>query len=164
MLALLGLLAVAGYQHRDKLGQLLGGIGGGSQPDNARDRNPAAPQEQDSGGIGGFLGGLFGGGNSEGGGGIAGGLRDLIDSFTGHGQGDTAKSWVESGPNREMGTSELEQALGEDSIGELMRQTGLTRDELILRLRAVLPTAVDRLTPEGRLPNDDDEVARWAGA
>lgn len=162
MLALLGLLAVAGYQNRDKLGSLLGGLGQGGQPDRDPDARPDAAAAPQSGGIGDFLGGLFGGGSSQGGG-IAGGLRDLIDNFTGHGQGETAKSWVETGPNRDIEAGDLEQALGEDSIDALTRQTGLSRAELLMRLKAVLPSAVDTLTPEGRLPNDGEPI-RWAGA
>ena len=51
MTALLGLLAVAGYQNRDKLAELLGG-GGGAAP------SPRGPgQMPQQGGLGGSLGG-----------------------------------------------------------------------------------------------------------
>jgi uncharacterized protein YidB (DUF937 family) len=33
-----------------------------------------------------------------------------------------------------------------------VKQTGLSRDELLKRLSQVLPEAVDKMTPEGRLP------------
>jgi len=94
--------------------------------------------------------------------GLAGTLRDLVDSFARSGQGDAAHSWVTTGPNQDLTSNQLETALGEDSIEELMRQTGLTREELLSRLKAVLPTAVDKLTPDGRLPTND-EAQRWVG-
>jgi uncharacterized protein YidB (DUF937 family) len=166
MIALLGLLAVDGYQNRDKISDFLGRMGG--QGDDDRDR------AESGGGLGGLLGGLLGGGSAGGGGlggllggsvggTLSGGLGDLIDHFTGKGQGEVAKSWVETGPNREVGTGDLEQALGEDTIGALTQQTGLSREELLARLKTVLPAAVDRLTPAGRLPSED-EASRLLGS
>jgi uncharacterized protein YidB (DUF937 family) len=146
MIALLGLLAVAGYQNRDKLSGLLGRFTG----QGAADRS--APSD----GGGGFLDGLqnaFGGAGTSAGGGLAEGLKDLIDRFSGNGQQEVARSWVETGPNRQPSTSELEQALGEDTMSALTAQTGLSRSELLSRLQSVLPTAVDTLTPDGRLPD-----------
>jgi uncharacterized protein YidB (DUF937 family) len=152
LIALLGLLAVAGYQNRDKLGGLLGSLGGGRT-------NPAGGPGADAG-FGGLLGGL-GGMLAGSGGGLRGGLGDLIDHFTGNGQGDAARSWVETGPNKELSPSQLEQTLGPEVIEALTRQTGLPRDELLARLNEVLPTAVDKLTPNGRLPTED-EARGWS--
>ena len=170
MLALLGLLAVAGYPNRDKLGQILGNITGqGSQSGSDDrvgdyDRNPGAASAKAGGdGLGGLLGnlgGLFGGGAAAGGG-IAGALNDLLGQFSSHGKGDAARSWVETGPNRDIRPTDLEEALGEDTLRELAAKTGLSRQELIDRLSNVLPAAVDKLTPEGRLPTTD-EADRWA--
>jgi uncharacterized protein YidB (DUF937 family) len=157
MLALLGLLAVAGYQHRDQLGALLGRVTG--QNNEAQPPGAPAPAGTSGGGLLSGLGSLFGGGSSSGGG-IAGGLSDLIDHFTGNGHGDIAKSWVETGPNATPSGSQLEQALGEDSISALTQQTGLSRSDLLSRLSAVLPQAVDKMTPEGRLPTTT-EASSW---
>lgn len=179
MIALLGLLAVAGYQNRDKLGQFFNrvtsqgdagassGGGIGSLADSlgklwgGRDVDPTTPGEQ-PGGIGGFLGSLFGGGGQPGQG-LSGSLKDLLDKFTGNGHGDEARSWIETGPNRTMNERSLEEALGEDTIQELTAKTGLDRAELLRRLETVLPQAVDQLTPDGRLPTDA-EIAQITGA
>jgi uncharacterized protein YidB (DUF937 family) len=172
MLALLGLLAVAGYQNRDKLGENLGNItGGGDRPQplppaGARTQPSMPAAQQGSGGLGdifGNLGNLFGGGATAAAasGGVAGAIGDLLNQFSDHGKGNTARSWVETGPNSDVGPDELEEALGEDTVQELQAKTGLSRDELLRRLTSVLPKAVDGLTPEGRLPTRDEE-ARWA--
>jgi uncharacterized protein YidB (DUF937 family) len=84
----------------------------------------------------------------------------LIDSITGKGHGEVAKSWVQTGPNQDLDTNQLADALGNDTITQLTGQTGLSRDELLSRLKSVLPTAVDKLTPEGRLPTDAETV-QW---
>lgn len=146
LLALLGLLAVAGYQHRDRIGEWLGKTAGENDSGSLPTPAGQAPKFESGDPIGN----------------IVGGLRDLFDKFTGTGQGDTAKSWIETGPNRTMEVNELERALGDDTIEELTKQTGLSRNELLSRLKTVLPNAVDRMTPEGHLPTEA-EAARFLG-
>ncbi len=153
MVALLGLLAAAGYQNRDKLGEMFGNLKHG-----ARGEPAAADAERAPGGVVGNLGGL--GGLAGGIGGLlSGGLRDLVDRFTQSGQGEVANSWVSRGPNQPLGPDQLEQAIGPDVLSTLTQQTGLSREELLARLTRQLPEAVDKLTPEGRLPTED-EAAR----
>jgi uncharacterized protein YidB (DUF937 family) len=152
MVALLGLLAVAGYQNRGKLAEVLGGLkqapGGEAGPNN---------QQGGQGSVLGDLGGLLAGGSV--GSVLSGGLRDLIDHFKQNGQGQAADSWVKPGANQQLGPDQLEQAIGPDVLNTLSQQTGLSREELLSRLTRELPEAVDKFTPEGRLPTDD-EAAR----
>jgi uncharacterized protein YidB (DUF937 family) len=157
MIALLGLLAVAGYQNRDRIGEFIGKLTGQGSDASPPDRlNPAAGDT----GLGGLLGGLGGllAGTQ---GGIAGGLGDLLDRFRTSGHDDAARSWVQTGPNSELDEADLENALGGDTIEQLTQKTGLSKDELIARLKSVLPGAVDQMTPQGRLPTDS-EASRWA--
>jgi uncharacterized protein YidB (DUF937 family) len=139
-MALLGLLAYRTMQGKGRLADMLGRTG---QPS--------------SGGLGNVLGGLLGGGAA--GGILSGGLADLIKQFQQNGQGDKADSWVTKGPNKAVSTTEIEQALGPDRIAWLMRETGLSREELLAGLSRELPETVDQLTPNGRLPNEQ-EAAR----
>src|SRR6476660_543136 len=125
MTALLGLLAVAGYQNRDKIGELLGGLAGG--------KSPAAPGGQtDLGGLLGKLGGSLGGAGA--GGLLSGGLNELVNRFQQNGLGDKAESWVATGPNKPVSPPELEQAIGPDVLADLVAKTGLPREELLKRL------------------------------
>jgi uncharacterized protein YidB (DUF937 family) len=157
MMALLALLAVAGYQNRDRLGEMLGRVTGGGSGSRVPGSDPTT--NSTSGGLGDLLGGLFGG--NVGGEGVSGGLGDLIERMSGKGHGDVANSWVQRGPNRDLDRSQLEEALGTDTLETLGQQTGLSREDLLSRLQQVLPTAVDKMTPEGRLPTDS-EVSGWA--
>jgi uncharacterized protein YidB (DUF937 family) len=141
MTALLGLLAVAGYQNRDKIAEMLGG--GATQPAGARNGTAGT-----AGGLGGLLEGLKGAG----GGFLGQGLNELIDRFKQSGDGEVADSWVRTGPNQDVGPDKLERALGPDVLQTLMEKTGLSRQELLARLARELPNAVDRYTPDGRLP------------
>jgi uncharacterized protein YidB (DUF937 family) len=149
MTALLGLLAVAGYQNRDKIGEWLRGA---TQTDDAPGQSAPGhtrPAETDrsQGGLLGNLGGMVGAGGI--GGLLSGGLGDLIDRFKQAGQGEKAESWVRQGPNQEIAAPDLAQALGPEMIETLTRQTGLSRDDLLARLSNVLPQAVDSSTPDG---------------
>ena len=151
LVALLGLLAVAGFQHRDKIQDALRGASGNSTGGS-----------QD-GGLGGVLGGLGDLLNGKAGTGnvLTGGLNDLLDSFRGNGQKETADSWTTVGvPTKGLTPNEVEAAIGRDTLTELSQSTGLSYDDLLQRLSTSIPDAVDRLTPEGRFPTTDDEARR----
>lgn len=152
MVALLGLLAVAGYKNRDKITEALGGLkqGPGGAPGQTN-------QPGRQGGLLGNLGGLLGGASA--GSVLSGGLRDLVERFKQNGQGQAADSWVKPGPNQPLGPEQLEQAIGPEVLNTLSQQTGLSREELLSRLTRELPEAVDKFTPDGRLPTED-EAAR----
>ncbi len=145
MVALLGLLAVAGYQNKDKIAEMLSGIGQGKG-----DGSTANPSQ---GGLGGLLAGGASAGSI-----LSGGLGELLERFKQTGEGETADSWVKSGPNRPVAPDQLERAIGRDVIAKLSQETGLSRDELMTRLTRNLPEAVDKYTPDGRLPDADDAI------
>lgn len=156
MIALLGLLAVAGYQNRGKIADMIGGAkpapagGPGQAPQQAN-------QQGDQGGVLGKLGGLLGGASA--GSVLSGGLGDLVERFKQNGQSQAAESWVRKGPNQQLAPDQLEQAIGPEVLETLSQQTGLSREDLLARLTRELPDAVDKFTPEGRLPTAD-EAAR----
>lgn len=185
----LGLLALLAYRTYRGQGRLADMLGRGQQPDGTRSfptDSPTGIERAPGGGLGGLLGGLFGGGArpaSPGatGGGVGdllrgglggvlggaaagtllnGGLGDLLRRFQDNGYGDTAQSWIGKGPNREIAPDELEQAVGRDTLQDLSEQSGRPYDEVLSELSRSLPNTVDQLTPEGRLPSDD-EAARW---
>jgi uncharacterized protein YidB (DUF937 family) len=141
MTALLGLLAIAGYQNRDKLAEMFRNSGAGQSGAGAGD-----PLGKVMGNLGGMLGGAGVGGL------LNGGIGELLEKFKQNGAGETAESWINQGPNKEVSPPQLKQAIGADVLAQLEQQTGLSQDELLARLTRELPTAVDRYTPEGRLP------------
>ena len=102
------------------------------------------------GGLGGLLGGAAAGSV------ISGGLGDLLKQFQQQGQGEVADSWVGKGENKSIAPGDLGQALGLDQINALTSQTGLSRNELLDGLSQYLPGVIDHLTPEGRLPTDNE--------
>ncbi|MCJ2050436.1 YidB family protein [Methylobacterium sp. J-070] len=149
MTALLGLLAVAGYQNRDKITEWLGtparDAHGSVVPPVARTApvtGSAIPSnlERVLGGVGSAgVGGL-----------IASGLAELVEHFTKGGHGDTANSWVSPGANRDIAEADLERAIGPATLDHLAQQTGLGRSEILSRLSRELPSAIDRYATDGR--------------
>jgi len=142
MTALLGMLALAGYQNRDKISEMLNGLGSSK---------PGQPAQSGLGGLLGGLGGALGGAGA--GGLLSGGLGELLDRFTQAGQGETAQSWVDKGPNKDIAPPDLKRAIGSDVLAALEQQTGLSQDELLARLSRELPHAIDQYTPDGRVPH-----------
>ncbi|SIO13985.1 Uncharacterized conserved protein YidB, DUF937 family [Bradyrhizobium erythrophlei] len=106
----------------------------------------------------GGLGGLLAGGAA--GSVISGGLGDLLNQLQQKGHGDTANSWVSNGPNKPISPGDLASALGADQIDQLSSQSGMSRDELLKGLSQYLPDAVNHLTPDGRLPDENELSGR----
>ena len=155
-MAILALLAYKAVKH----------LGGSSQPSASPAPAPAPgntvnaglPGGGTGGGLGdvlkGGLGGLLAGGAA--GSVISGGLGDLLKQFQQSGHGDTANSWVSPGPNKQISPGDLASALGADQMSHLVSQSGLSRDELLAGLSQQLPEVVNHLTPNGRLPTEDE--------
>ena len=126
------------------------------------------------GGLGGSLGGGLGGGlgdilkgplggvlgGAAAGSVISGGLGDLLKQLQQGGHGDTASSWVGKGENKAISPGDLAGALGADQIDSLASQSGMSRDDLLSGLSKYLPQVIDHLTPDGRLPSEDEMSGR----
>lgn len=91
---------------------------------------------------GGFLGG----------GGLFGGLSDLVGKLTSNGAGPQVNSWVGNGANTPIAPGQLGTALGQPTLEQLSAKTGLSQQELLAQLSAMLPQLVNKLTPNGRMP------------
>ncbi|MBN8511383.1 MAG: DUF937 domain-containing protein [Burkholderiales bacterium] len=90
------------------------------------------------------------GGMAQGGG--LGGLGALLEQFRAAGLGEQADSWVSSGPNLPVSAEQLQGVFGQDRMGQLAERMGLSTGDLGAQLAQMLPQAVDRATPQGRLP------------
>ncbi|WP_448040664.1 YidB family protein [Bradyrhizobium liaoningense] len=154
-MALLGLIAWKAFKHFT-----------GNQSGSAPQPSPTpAPPPVNAGAGGslsdvlkGGLGGLLAGGAA--GTVLSGGLGDLLNQLQQSGHGDTANSWVGKGENKPIAPGDLASALGADQIDSLSAQSGLSREELLSGLSQYLPQVVDHLTPDGRLPNENEISGR----
>jgi len=85
-----------------------------------------------------------------------GGLGGLVDQFRRSGLEDVMNSWIGTGQNQAVSPSQLHQVLGQDTVNELSEQTGIPHDDLLSQLSKILPGVVDKLTPNGQLPENAD--------
>ena len=80
------------------------------------------------------------------------GLAGLVQRFSQGGMADLVQSWVGTGQNLPISAAQIEQALGSGPLAELAQQFGVQPGQIASQLADQLPTAVDRLTPQGQLP------------
>jgi uncharacterized protein YidB (DUF937 family) len=163
-MAILGLLAWKAVKH------LTGGQADAGSPPGTGSKPAPSPKAVEAGMPGGAtagnlsdllkggLGGLLAGGAA--GSVISGGLGDLLKQFQQSGHGETVNSWVGQGPNKQISPGDLAGALGGDQIEHLMSQSGLSRQELLNGLSRYLPDVVNHLTPDGRLPSENELAGR----
>ncbi|MFH7599642.1 YidB family protein [Streptomyces racemochromogenes] len=144
------------------LGSLLGGLLGGG-------RGGSGGAAGGGGGdlLGALIGALAGGG--AGGGQAAGGaaagadnpLGGLLDMLTRSGLADQARSWIGTGENQPVSGAQIKEALPDDALRQAARQAGVSPDEAADQLAQTLPQAVDKLTPNGRVPTESlEEIMR----
>ena len=129
-----------------------------SAPAGAGQSVPPAPNANPGGGLGdllkGGLGGLLAGGAA--GGVLSGGLGDLLKQFQQAGQGGAANTWVGNGPNKAISADDLSKVLDSDQIKTLIAHTGLSQDQVLSALSQHLPAVVNEMTPDNRLPSEQE--------
>ena len=86
----------------------------------------------------------------------SGGLDVLINQFKQNGLEGVINSWIGTGQNQAISPTQLRQALGQKTVGDLSRQAGAPQDDLLSQLSKYLPAVIDRLTPNGQLPRQTD--------
>jgi uncharacterized protein YidB (DUF937 family) len=81
-----------------------------------------------------------------------GGVDGVVSEFEKTGFGQQAKSWVSNGPNLPITAEQVKQTLGSGKVKELADKFGIPVDKVAEQLAKYLPTAIDKATPEGKLP------------
>ncbi|MEU8591874.1 YidB family protein [Streptomyces sp. NPDC048664] len=133
---------MAGNDLGNLLGQVLGG-GQSGQPG----------QGGQGGGAGKILGALIDALNGPDKGAPTGNpLSGLLDKLGKSGLVEQAQSWIGTGENKPVSGAQIEHALPTETLTQVAQQTGVSPTRAAEEIAHSLPTAVDRLTPEGELP------------
>jgi uncharacterized protein YidB (DUF937 family) len=82
----------------------------------------------------------------------AGGLGGLIDTFKNKGLGEAISSWIGTGENQPVSGEQITNALGTDTIQKIAHKLGISETEVSRNLAALLPQVIDKLTPNGTVP------------
>lgn len=81
-----------------------------------------------------------------------GGIDGLVNKLQQSGLGDLAASWIGTGENKNISPEELANVLGKDQIAAIAQQAGIPESQGASVLSQVLPAMVDKLTPDGKVP------------
>jgi uncharacterized protein YidB (DUF937 family) len=82
-----------------------------------------------------------------------GGLEGLVRSFQDRGLGSIVDSWVSTGRNLPISPDQIAQGLGSGELSALASRLGMSQGDVSSKLAQLLPDVVDKLTPNGRVPD-----------
>jgi len=91
-----------------------------------------------------------------------GGLQGILGKFQQAGYADEAQSWVSTGQNKPIDADALQQVLGQGQLGQIAQQLGMSRGEAAGGLASMLPQIIDRMTPQGQVPDNHDDLVSQA--
>ncbi len=100
------------------------------------------------------------GGQAANSGGGLGGLGELMSQMQSGGLGDVVGSWVSSGQNLPVSPEQLGGVLGSDKIAGMASQLGMNSNDLLGQLSQMLPQVVDKLTPDGQVPQQAPDLGQ----
>ena len=92
--------------------------------------------------------------------GQGGGLAGLVQAFQQQGLGEQMNSWIGTGQNLPISPDQIKAALGSGQLGQIAGQLGMNESQAAGGLADLLPQVIDKLTPNGQLPQGDDLMAQ----
>jgi len=138
----------------DLLGSLAGGTtSGGGLEDIIGGLAGSGSSGSQGGGMGGLLGSLL---PALGGMLAGGGLQQVLSGFRANGLSAQTDSWIGTGENQPISGEDVRKAVGDEELARIAAQLGVSEVEAADAVAQVLPTVVDRVSPEGHLAPDSE--------
>jgi uncharacterized protein YidB (DUF937 family) len=81
-----------------------------------------------------------------------GGLAGLVQKFKDRDLGSAVNSWIGTGENQPVSGEQIQQVIGNEHIQQIAEKTGVSKEDLPDMLAGLLPQVIDKLTPNGNLP------------
>ncbi len=131
------------------LGGLMGGSGNSGSPIQSVLMNMLGGGQQAGAQQGGMQSGSVAGGQA-----MSGGLGGLVSAFEQAGLGHVAQSWIGNGPNQSVSPQQLQSVFGDNQVQSMSNQAGMAPQDFLSQLSQHLPSAVNGITPHGRLPDE----------
>ncbi len=91
-----------------------------------------------------------------------GGIQGMLGKFDQAGLGQQAQSWIGTGQNLPIDANAISQIFGQGQIGQIAQQLGITHEEAAGQLAHALPQVVDKLTPQGQVPENHSDLVNQA--
>jgi uncharacterized protein YidB (DUF937 family) len=87
-----------------------------------------------------------------------GGMGAVLDKFRQKGMSSQAQSWMSTGDNQPIDGQAVEQVVGQDELRQMAQRVGVPEEEVAQAFAEIMPEMVDKMTPEGQLPQEADDV------
>lgn len=84
---------------------------------------------------------------------VGGDLDGLFNKLKSSSIAEQLQSWIGKGENKPVTPEQVTQALGNEHLAKIANQTGVTPEQAAQNIAQKLPTMVDKMTPDGRLPD-----------
>jgi uncharacterized protein YidB (DUF937 family) len=88
-----------------------------------------------------------------------GGLSALVKNLEESGLKEQVQSWVSTGANKPINSEQIQQAMG-NHVQNLAKEAGMPQNDAAAGLAALLPQVIDKLTPQGNVPSNNDEIVK----
>jgi uncharacterized protein YidB (DUF937 family) len=92
-----------------------------------------------------------------------GGLSGLVQQFHDKGMGGLVSSWVSTGQNLPISADQIQNVMGSEQVKELAAKAGISPDVVSSHLAQLLPMLVDKLTPNGQVPQTSSLLEEGMG-
>ena len=89
-----------------------------------------------------------------------GGLAGLVQTFQKSGLAEIANSWVSTGQNLPVSSEQIQRLLGSEQVSQIASKLGISADQASGQIAEFLPQIVDKLTPNGSIPEGGDLLSQ----
>jgi uncharacterized protein YidB (DUF937 family) len=87
-----------------------------------------------------------------------GGMNAVLEKLRQKGMARQTQSWVDTGENQPLDEQSVEQVVGRDELAQMAQRLGVPEGQIAQALAEIMPEMVDKLSPEGQVPPQADEV------
>jgi len=91
-----------------------------------------------------------------------GGLGQILGRMQQSGYGQQAQSWIGTGQNLPIDPAALQEIFGHGQLGQIAQQLGISHEEASTGVAQMLPQVVDRMSPDGQLPDNHSDLVNDA--
>ena len=87
-----------------------------------------------------------------------GGISGVLSKMQQAGYGAQGQSWIGTGRNQPISPDVLSQIFGQGQLSQIAQQLGVSHQDAASTVAQALPQVVDRMTPDGSIPADHDDL------
>lgn len=90
-------------------------------------------------------------------------LPGLLEKLNVGGLGDVVNSWVGTGENGAVTAAQIKAALSSEQVAGIAAKLGISPDQAADKIAQILPGIIDKLTPDGLVPDPDSVADKLTG-